>query len=295
MHVLITGASGFIGKNLYFHLQEHKDISVIQFTRKDSIESLKFLVAKVDFIIHLAGENRPKETIDFKKVNIGLTSILCEAVKLTGRLIPIIFTSSVQVDSINPYGESKLAAEVVLEEFHEETANPIYIYRLQNVFGKWCKPNYNSVVATFCHNIANNLPISITDGSKIINLIYIDDLISSFLGHIKSDEKGIFWPDVNPKYTVKLDDLANLIKEFKQSRENHTTMDVGSGFFRALYSTYLSYIQPKDFSYSLPFFSDERGIFVESLKTQNSGQFSYFTAYPGITRGGHYHLSLIHI
>ena len=203
--------------------------------------------------------------------------------------IPLILASSAQVDIDNPYGNSKLAAENEAQQLASKLDNSVYIYRLPGVFGKWSRPNYNSVVATFCHNIANDLPIYIDDMSKELTLVYIDDVIDEFIGALTIRKKGISQLTIHPEYKITLGDLAGLIKSFRHSRNNLTIERVGKDFIRALYSTYLSYLRPEQFSYSLLPHVDKRGVFVEVIKTIDSGQFSFFTVSPGATRGGHYH------
>jgi UDP-2-acetamido-2,6-beta-L-arabino-hexul-4-ose reductase len=291
MDVLVTGANGFIGKNLVVHLKEHRQFSVLTFTRENTIDELQGIVEQSDAVIHLAGENRPQEISYFKTVNAGLTQALCDAIRATGRNTPLILASSIQVDQDCPYGKSKLAAEKVVEALANETGNPVFIYRLPNVFGKWCKPNYNSVVATFCHNIANDIPIQIKDESTKLNLVYVDDVVADFVHMILQEFEGIARPVVEPQYNITLGEVADQIRAFKNCRVNLISEQVGTGFVRALYSTYVSYLKPEQFSYSIPRYGDERGIFVEMLKTKESGQISYFTVHPGATRGGHYHNS----
>jgi len=290
MKVLVTGANGFIGKNLTIRLNE-LGTQVKAFTRDDSIQDLESLVDEIDFVVHLAGENRPKSERDFGVVNVGLTQSICDAVRLSGRRISIILASSTQATLDNAYGRSKLDAETFLKDFENETRCPVYIYRLPGVFGKWCKPNYNSVVATFCHNISHNLPVQVNNPNFELNLVYIDDVVEEFIKRIqgvKAEKKELL---VLPEYKIKLGDLANQIKAFRESRDSLITERVGSGLVSKLYSTYLSYIPPEKFSYSIPVYGDERGIFAETLKTKDSGQFSFFTVKPGVTRGGHYHHS----
>jgi len=289
MKVLVTGSNGFIGKNLIVRLRE-LGISFETYTRGDSEKDLKSLVKRINFVVHLAGENRPKNKSDFKIVNTNLTQKLCNALRSTGRRIPVIFTSSTQVELDNLYGLSKLSAEKILREFSTETGSPVHIYRLPNVFGKWCKPEYNSVVATFCYNISNDFPIEVHNVKTLLRLVYIDDVIDHFLKKITNPCKtGTDFPQVFPEYKVTLGELVSQIKSFKNCRESLTSEEVGSGFLRALYSTFMSYLPPERFSYIVPKNSDSRGIFVEILKTKNSGQFSFFTVHPGVTRGGHYH------
>ena len=191
----------------------------------------------------------------------------------------------------NHYAKSKVSAEKVVELLSKETNNPVCIYRLPAVFGKWSKPNYNSVVATFCFNIANNLPIQVNDGMSLLRLVYIDDVVLDFVSKIEQKFNGVLRSVIKPEYSISLDKLAEQIKLFKASRSSLVSELVGEGLLRALYSTYVSYIPPENFVYDLPSYSDERGSFVEILKTKNSGQFSFFRAHQGVTRGGHYHHS----
>ena len=289
INVLITGADGFIGKNLCIRLKELSNFEVYKFLRCDGVNNIEKLLTKADILVHLAGENRPQDISLFKKTNVDLTRKIADFIKKNSLTLPIIFSSSSQAEIDNEYGKSKLLAEEVLKKLNEENGNPITIYRLPGVFGKWCLPNYNSVVATFCHNIANDIPINIDDKNKNINLVYIDNVIDSIIENFKYENKGICYCDINDQYQVNIGNLANQIYAFKNSRKSLITEDVGNGFNRALYATYLSYLRPENFSYKIESHSDTRGNFVEMLKTKNSGQFSYFTAYPGITRGGHYH------
>ncbi|PMC15694.1 UDP-2-acetamido-2,6-beta-L-arabino-hexul-4-ose reductase [Oligella urethralis] len=291
MKVLITGADGFIGKNLQLHLSERKHVEVLCFTRENSEVDLQRMVDAVDFVFHLAGVNRPKDAAEFQEGNTALTKTLCDAIKLTGKSIPVIYSSSIQAVADNPYGLSKRKAEDVLLDFAECANTPVFIYRLANVFGKWARPNYNSAVATFCHNIAQDLPIKINDANALINLVYIDDVIESFLQVMDGQITQSGFIDVIPQYQITVGDLADQIRAFKTSRDSLVTENVGNGLIRALYSTYVSYLKPEQFKYSVPKYGDVRGVFVEMLKTKDAGQISFFTAHPGITRGGHYHHS----
>ena len=291
MRVLVTRAHGFIGKNLCSRLNELKQFSVVVFTRENKLDELQGLLEQSDAVIHLAGENRPKDESAFKIVNTELTEFLCDALRANGRKIPLILASSIQTEQNNLYGKSKLKAEWAVRTLADETGIPIYIYRLPGVFGKWCKPNYNSVVATFCYNISRNIPIQINDQSVLIKLVYVDDVVSDFIRVIQQEGDVISMPEVKLEYSITLGELAEQITAFQNCRNNLITERVGSGLVRALYSTYMSYLPPEQFAYDLPRHSDERGIFVEMLKTKDSGQFSFFTAHPGVTRGCHYHHS----
>jgi UDP-2-acetamido-2,6-beta-L-arabino-hexul-4-ose reductase len=286
--VLVTGSDGFIGKNLLVKLAENS-IEFVCFTRRQSADELANLVKDIDLVFHLAGVNRPSDPAEFTKQNYDLTSALCDAIQKTGRSISVVFTSSIQANLDNAYGTSKKLAEEALLRLNASTQSSIYLYRLPNVFGKWAKPNYNSVVATFCHNIANNIPIRIDDAGKIVPLLYIDDLISSFMNVLSNPLSGVSRLSIEPEYSISVGDLADKIRAFHTSREHLVTEEVGNGLTRALYATYLSYLRPEQFAYEVPAYEDSRGRFVEMLKTKDSGQFSFFTAHPGITRGGHYH------
>ena len=290
MNILVTGADGFIGKNLVWRLNELDNFTVTTLVRGDSDESLKDKLSTANAVIHLAAENRPDNEESYITGNVDLTNRLCNFIRELKKPIKFIFSSSTQACLDNAYGNSKLAAEKCVESLADEIKSSVIIYRLPGVFGKWCKPNYNSVVATFCHNIANDLPIKIHEPSTKITLVYIDDVISSFIDLLSENiNQGLFRRSVAPEYKITLSDLASQIKKFRNCRSDLITERVGKDFTRALYSTYVSYLPKDKFDYQIPAHEDERGIFVEMLKTHDSGQFSYFTAYPGITRGGHYH------
>lgn len=296
MRVLITGADGFVGKNLQLRLSERKDVEVVRFTRADDPQTFPSLVRDVDFVFHLAGINRPQDPAEFVSGNLDLTQALCEAAarvaESTGKKVPIIYTSSMQAQSDNAYGVSKRGAEDALRDLSWKRQIPVHIFRLPNVFGKWCKPNYNSAVATFCYNVARGLPIQVNDPSAPVTLVYVDDVIERFVQIMDgadplTDESR--FAAVSPTYTTTVGELAGNILAFAKSRETLMTERVGAGLMRLLYSTYVSYLPVDRFAYQVPQHGDPRGVFVEMLKTPDSGQFSYFTAHPGITRGGHYH------
>ena len=293
MKVLITGANGFIAKNLIARFRELNDFEVISFSHQTPKEDLFELVVDLDAVVHLAGVNRPQSPDEFISGNVDLTKMLCQALIHSKRNIPIIFSSSIQAELDNPYGKSKRDAEAVLRQYAKDTGASVYIYRLSNVFGKWSRPNYNSAVATFCHNIAHNLPISINDESAVVNLVYIDDVINDFIRVLT--EKPILTSEtfftIPIEYKATVDELVKYIKSFRDTRNTLLIESVGTGFLRALYATYVSFLSPELFAYDVPQFSDARGVFVEMLKTKESGQISYFTASSGITRGGHYHHS----
>jgi UDP-2-acetamido-2,6-beta-L-arabino-hexul-4-ose reductase len=291
--IMLTGAAGFIGQNLSIHLREHKRYEILPLSRGTNAADLSAAARQADAVVHLAGENRPSNPALFEAVNVGFTRELCTALTATGRPVPILFTSSTQAKFENPYGASKRAAEIELARYGELTGAAIVNYRLPNVFGKWCRPNYNSVVATFCHNVANGLPIKINDPSAPLALVYVDDVVQDIASRLSADRIECAEAEISPQYVSTVGELAEIIQAFRSSRENLRTLPVGAGLMRALYSTYLSYLAPHEFSYAVKSHSDHRGQFVEMLKTVESGQFSFFTAHPGVTRGGHYHHSKV--
>ncbi|AXR69264.1 UDP-2-acetamido-2,6-beta-L-arabino-hexul-4-ose reductase [Leptospira mayottensis] len=291
MNVLVTGANGFIGKNLTSRLKENEEFKIFSCVRESTKEELSQWVSQVDFIFHLAGVNRPEELLEFKKVNTDLTEYICNLLKKKSKKTPVIFSSSIQATSDNEYGKSKLEAEFLLNRLQAENGNPVFIFRLPNVFGKWCRPNYNSVVATFCYNIIRDLPVKINDPNASIVLTYIDDVIDKFVDVLKSLSHSVDSDIIS--YKITLSELYKILQSFKQSRKDLIIPNVGTGLERALYATFTSYLDTNSFSYSIPQYKDPRGVFVEMLKTQDAGQFSFFTAHPGITRGEHYHHSKI--
>jgi UDP-2-acetamido-2,6-beta-L-arabino-hexul-4-ose reductase len=289
MKVLVTGANGFIGKNLVLRLREQAGAEVLTFTRCDTDAALHAALVLADVVIHLAGENRPASTDAFEQINAGLTRKICNVLRSLGKPVPLLLASSAQAELDNPYGLSKLAAEQAVDALAKENGNPVAIYRLPGVFGKWCKPNYNSVVATFCYNIAHDLPVQIKDANARIRVVYVDDVINSFLSVLATQWAVSVRPSVAPEYSITLGELSAQIDAFKNCRSTLVSERVGAGLVRALYATYISYLPKDKFSYKVPVYGDERGVFVEMLKTLDTGQFSFFTAHPGITRGGHYH------
>ena len=298
MKVLISGANGFLGKNLQLQLAERNDVQVVCFTREHAVMQLPVMLEDVDLVFHLAGINRPLHPAEFAAGNTDLTVALCMALagvaEATGRKVPVAFTSSTQAALDSPYGASKRAAEDALFALQRQYGVPVHVFRLPNVFGKWCKPNYNSAVATFCHNVARDLPITVNDPDAPLTLMYVDDVLQRFIQLMDGADGSV---DTNgfavasPQYTTTVGEVANLIQAFKDSRQTLLTERVGTSLARALYATYVSYLPPEAFTYTVPMYSDPRGVFAEMLKTPECGQFSYFTAHPGVTRGGHYHHS----
>lgn len=289
MKILVTGSNGFIAKNLIQFLSEKPNVEVLKFHRNSLESELEQSVLAADWIIHLAGVNRPLNEQEFIQGNITLTQKIVDILKQAEKQTPIILSSSIQAERDNAYGQSKLGGEQALLELQQKQGNPVHICRLANVFGKWSRPNYNSAVATFCYNTVHDLPIQIHDENAVIRLVYVDDVVESFWNIIQGTQlvEQVF--AIQPEYQISVGELVRTLKGFKESRNTLITDRVGTGLTRALYSTYLSFLKPEQFDYSVPKYGDQRGVFVEMLKTPDAGQFSYFTAHPGITRGGHYH------
>lgn len=287
--VLVTGSKGFIGKNLVIRLVEQSDFEVVTFDRGDSYELLDYYVESSDVVVHLAGANRPLDNDDFYKINITLTERLLESVNKSGKTIPIYYSSSIHAEGNTQYGDSKLKAENLIKQFSRVNNSPAVLYRLPGVFGKWGKPNYNSVVSTFAHNIANELPIKIDNPDTKIKLVYIDDFIDTLFNDIRNPVRGCYFKNVSPEYERTLQEIAAQLLDFHDKRKELFVDAVGLGFTRCLYSTYVSYLPKEAMRYSIPMYSDDRGTFVEMLKTDRYGQVSYFSIKPGVTRGSHYH------
>ena len=291
--VLITGANGFIGKNLVLRLDKELNWDVFTFLKSDPITKLENSLKQIDFIVHLAGENRPSDPVEFEKVNANLTKKICELIeeefRKSSRKIGFILASSLQAEDENLYGVSKLLAEKHVINLSKAIGSPSLIYRFPGVFGKWCKPNYNSVVATFCYNLARGLPIQVKQPENLLNLVYIDDLIDQLVEKIEHGFSGQTYGVVSPSYRLTVSDLVEKIKKFNNLSDTIKIAKVGFGLERALYSTFISYLPTEKFKRKLKANGDCRGNFVEILKTEDSGQFSYFTANTGVTRGQHYH------
>lgn len=288
MRVLVTGAAGFIGRNLALRLTEagHVVLSVVRTTTDPQLAQM---IAQAELVIHLAGANRPDDEAEFGQVNDQYSHRLCNLLMAERKPVPVIFASTIQVDRNNPYGSSKRRAEAHFRAYAQTTGAPVNICRLANVFGKWCRPNYNSVVATFCHNIARGLPITVDDPAARLRLVHVDDVIDNWLRWIAAPDAGVQITSIEPEYDLTLQTLADRLRSYRDLRQTHTVGQTGTGLGRALYATYISYLPTTDFAYPVTRHSDERGVFVEMLRTEQSGQFSFFTAGPGVTRGGHYH------
>lgn len=289
--ILVTGASGFIGKNLCAQLNLLDNVTVTTFTREDDETKLKSLVEAADFIFHLAGVNRPENESDFKTHNTDLTERIISILKASNKKTPLLISSSIQALLDNPYGHSKLAAEEVVFNWNKESQAPVYVYRLTGVFGKWAKPNYNSVVATFCHNIANELPISISDENHFVTLAYIDDVVSQFISHIDASEPINYTvpQSINRTFDVTLGELSQRLHAIHDIRTSLIIPNLNDLLNKFLYATYISYFPTDEFSYALHKNSDDRGWLSEFIKSEYAGQVFISKTKPGISRGDHWH------
>jgi UDP-2-acetamido-2,6-beta-L-arabino-hexul-4-ose reductase len=290
MKILVTGANGFVGKNLICQLKNKGFADIYRYDVDSTLDELESFTKDCDFVFHLAGVNRPKNEEDFMLGNFGFTSILLEYLKKNNNKAGILISSSIQALLDNAYGISKKAGEDLLFDYSKETGSRVCVYRLPNVFGKWCRPNYNSAVATFCNNIANNLPIKVNDASVMMNLVYIDDVVDEFIGAIECKEHiENSYCYVPVTYKVKLGEIVDLLNKFKQSRVELSVPCMSNSFEKVLYSTYLSYLPINEFSYPLKMNVDNRGSFTEILRTGDRGQFSVNISKVGITKGNHWH------
>ena len=302
MNILITGAHGFVGRNLVEALKNIRngkdrtrkvsaDINIFECCRDTAHELFKEYCAKADFVFHLVGVNRPQNEEEFIQGNFGFTSTLLDMLKKWGNKCPVMISSSIQAERDNPYGRSKLAGEKLMRAYSEETGAKILIYRFPNVFGKWCKPNYNSAVATFCYNRANDLPITVNDRTTVMNLVYIDDVVDELIRALTGDENrlGDFCA-VPIVHTTTLGEIVDLIEIFREQPQSLVMPEIPEGSFaKKLYSTYLSYLPKEKVSFPLKMNVDQRGSFTELMKTANCGQFSVNISKPGVTKGQHWH------
>ena len=285
--IAITGAEGFIGRNLALRLRELGD-EILALTRVSTRDEWHASVAMADAVVHLAGANRPSDPTEFDTINAGTATLLVEALEAAGRPIPVIYASSVRADGNDAYGRSKRAGEDALLAHGARAGNAVHIFRLPNVFGKWARPNYNSAVATFCHHIARDQPITVNVPSAPLTLVYVDDVVATFVDVLDGGGKRRF-ATVEPVYATTVGAVADTIRGFRADRADNFIDEVGTGLTRALYATYVAALPLGEFSYPIASHRDPRGAFSEMLKTRNAGQFSYFSAFPGVTRGGHYH------
>lgn len=302
MKILVTGARGFIGRNLVSQLhniQTGKARNYVMFAEKMTVfeydidndpEELDYYCKQADFVFNLAGVNRPKDQVEFMRGNFGFASTLLHTLKKYNNTCPVMISSSTQAALDNPYGESKLAGEQLMFDYSKETGAKVLVYRFPNVFGKWCRPNYNSVVATFCNNIANDLPIQVSNPNVVMNLVYVDDVVDELINALNGDEhhNGVYC-QVPVVHTITLGGIVDLINSFKKMHTNLEVPYFGDVFTKKLYTTYLSYLPKEKFAYPLKMNVDERGSFTEIVRTINSGQVSVNISKPGITKGQHWH------
>ncbi|MBR4171148.1 MAG: NAD-dependent epimerase/dehydratase family protein [Kiritimatiellae bacterium] len=297
--VLVTGANGFVGKNLCLALSRCADVELLRYDIGNTESELREFASRADFIFHLAGVNRPKDPSEFVTGNAGLTETLVGMLEESGRAIPILLSSSVQAELDNPYGKSKRLAEEVVGNYAKKAGTVGFVYRLSNVFGKWCRPNYNSAVATWCYNIARGLPIQVRDPQATVTLVYIDDVVNEFLSAFRNamdDPTGVRermtqsgYLSVPEMYTRTLGEITDILYAFRKTREDFSIPDQGDPFLRKLYATYLSYLPEENFSYPLTMRADARGSFTEFIRTSERGQVSVNVAHPGIVKGNHWH------
>jgi len=308
--VLVTGAKGFVGRNLCVSLAQLPDVQLIRYDVDSTADELEQALETAEVIFHLAGVNRPEHAEAFKIGNADFTALLCERLLALRRTPLVVLSSSVQVSLDNPYGQSKRLAEQAVESYaqscaalHASSASPrlcvsdspfALIYRFPNVFGKWCRPNYNSAVATWCHNIACGLPIQVRDPAAPLTLVYVDDVVRELLSALSpsatsASPRLCVFKEVSPTYTRTLGQIADLLRAFKDSRANILVPDQGDGFSKKLYATYLSALPEHQFAYPLKMNTDARGSFTEFLKTPERGQVSVNVSKPGIVKGNHWH------
>lgn len=289
--ILVTGAEGFVGKNLVVALKRRQDFEILKYDLNNSQSELEAMTASADFVFHLAGVNRPEDPSEFEPGNAGFTRTVCEHLSSAGREAPIVLSSTIQAAFDNPYGKSKKGAEAAVREYGRETGARVHVFRLPNVFGKWGRPDYNSAVNTFCHNTARGLPIRVNDPERLMELVYIDDVVDTFLkvldGKDVEHDDDLFY--VQPVFRIPLGRIAELLKEFAASRETLMLPDMDDPFVLRLYAAYTSYLPQDGLSYGLNRREDNRGALAELLKSPHIGQLFFSTTKPGITRGNHYH------
>jgi UDP-2-acetamido-2,6-beta-L-arabino-hexul-4-ose reductase len=290
MKILVTGAQGFIAKNLIAELQNQNYNEILEYSRDTETSLLNEYCKVADFVFHLAGVNRPQDQSEFMDGNYGFTSTLLETLKKHQNTCPIMISSSIQAELDNPYGISKKAGEDLIFEYGKVTGAKVLVYRFPNVFGKWARPNYNSAIATFCHNVAHDLPINVNDPSVLMNLVYIDDVVVELINALSGNENKVGDScEVQVVHTITLGEIVELIYSFKKSREDRTIPNMSNSFTKKLYSTYLSYLPTNQFSYDLKMNVDHRGSFTEFIKSPERGQVSVNISKPGITKGNHWH------
>lgn len=301
MNILVTGARGFVGRNLISQLHNIREgkaknyalspnLNVFEYDIDSNPAELDIYCKEADFVFNLAGVNRPKDQSEFMKGNFGFATTLLDTLKKYGNTCPVMISSSTQAALDNPYGESKRAGEQLMFDYALETGAKVLVYRFPNVFGKWCRPNYNSAVATFCNNIAHNLPIQVNDPKVIMNLVYIDDVVDELIAALSGQEnrEGDYCV-VSTVHTATLGEIVDLLYSFKESRNNLSVPCLANAFTKKLYSTYLSYLPTDEFNYPLKMNIDERGSFTEIIRTHDRGQFSVNISKPHIIKGNHWH------
>lgn len=289
MIILVTGSNGFIGRHLMEALGRNQNVRAMGYDLGVPESELDAALAQADIIFHLAGVNRPQNVEEFKQGNTDFTQTLCAKLEAMKRTPLIVMSSSIQAELDNPYGISKRMGEQALMSWAERTGAPTVIFRLKNVFGKWCRPNYNSVTATFCHNMAHDLPVTISDPSRELELVYIDDVVEAFLKTLEEHPTRGEFRSVDRSFKVTLGDLAAKIRSFRESRTTLRLASMDDAFTRCLYATYLSYLDGPDFAYGLEIKTDNRGCLAEFMKSAQFGQIFVSRTKPGITRGNHYH------
>ena len=302
MKILVTGARGFVGRNLVSQLRNIRDgkiknhvlsgtdLEILEYDVDTDPSLLDDYCRQADFVFNLAGVNRPKDQAEFMKGNFGFASTLLDTLKKHGNACPVMISSSTQAALDNPYGESKRAGEELMFGYARGTGAKVLVYRFPNVFGKWCRPNYNSVVATFCHNIAHGLPIQVNDPNVVLHLVYIDDVVEELIGALNGlEHRQGDYCEVPVVHTVTLGRIVELLYSFKESRNTLGVPDLGDAFTKKLYSTYLSYLPENAFGYPLKMNVDARGSFTEIIRTPDRGQFSVNISKPRITKGNHWH------
>lgn len=289
--VLVTGAKGFIGKNLVLELKNRKNFEVFECDLDTSADQLKEYARECEFVFHLAGINRPKNTEEFMTGNYGFTTELLGLLAQSGNKAPVLMSSSIQATLDNDYGRSKKAGEDYVIDYGRRNGVDTYIFRLPNVYGKWCRPNYNSAIATFCHNISRGLEITVNNRETVLTVVYIDDVVNAFINavdkNVQRDENGYCIVPVEDKIT--LGEIVDTLYSFKQSRQTLSVADMNKGVIKKLYSTYLSYLPETDFAYDLKMNTDSRGSFTEFIRTNGQGQVSVNISKPHIVKGNHWH------
>lgn len=289
MKVLVTGANGFVGKNLCVELGRREGVTLFRYDVDSRPADLDEALAQADVIFHLAGVNRPQNVAEYKTGNAGFTGEICQKLVALGRKPKLVLSSSIQAELDNPYGISKREAEEAVRSYSTQIGAPGVVYRLKNLFGKWCRPNYNSVIATFCHNIAHGLPIQISNPANVVDLTYIDDVVAAFVAELDDVRTGFRFADPLPSHKTTLGELAALVTSFREQRKTLLLPDFSQPFVKALYSTYLSYLETDNFAYCLDIKTDNRGSLAEFVKSPTAGQMFISRTKPGITRGNHFH------